>query len=149
MSNNTIDATELAKARVPDASMQGTILEAKAGRGSMDVGKTHLVSSTRIPEPEVVEYDDTPTEEDLRTLRRVSGKINWAAYTVAFAELAERFSYYGSSILYTNFVQWPLPDGSRTGAGGHNGQSGALDMGQKAAQGISLFNQVCDFNTKS
>jgi POT family proton-dependent oligopeptide transporter len=86
------------------------------------------------------EYDDIPTEEDLRTLRRVSGKIKWTAYTVAFAELAERFSYYGSSILYTNFVQWPLPEGSRTGAAGLHGQPGALGMGQSASQGISLFN---------
>ncbi|KEQ83575.1 PTR2-domain-containing protein [Aureobasidium pullulans EXF-150] len=105
----------------------------------MDVGKAEPLYEVRTPETEV--YDDLPTEEDLKTLRRVSGKINWAAYTVAFAELAERFSYYGSSILYTNFVQWPLPEGSRTGAGGLNGQPGALGMGQSAAQGISLFNQ--------
>lgn len=139
MSNNTIDAGELAKAHVPSAAMQGTTFETKAGRGSIDVGKTQTLSSVRSPESE--ELDDTPSEEDLRTLRRVSGKINWAAYTIAFAELAERFSYYGSSVLYTNFVQWPLPDGSRTGAGGLHGQPGALGMGQKAAQGISLFNQ--------
>lgn len=119
--------------------MQGTAFERNAGRGSMDVGKAEPLYEVRTPETEV--YDDLPTEEDLKTLRRVSGKINWAAYTVAFAELAERFSYYGSSILYTNFVQWPLPEGSRTGAGGLNGQPGALGMGQSAAQGISLFNQ--------
>ncbi|TIA58278.1 PTR2-domain-containing protein [Aureobasidium pullulans] len=139
MSNAVLDANELAKAHVPEASMQGTAFERNAGRGSMDVGKAEPLYEVRTPETEV--YDDLPTEEDLKTLRRVSGKINWAAYTVAFAELAERFSYYGSSILYTNFVQWPLPEGSRTGAGGLNGQPGALGMGQSAAQGISLFNQ--------
>ncbi|THY75722.1 PTR2-domain-containing protein [Aureobasidium pullulans] len=139
MSNTVLDANELAKAHVPEASMQGTAFERNAGRGSMDVGKAEPLYEVRTPETEV--YDDLPTEEDLKTLRRVSGKINWAAYTVAFAELAERFSYYGSSILYTNFVQWPLPEGSRTGAGGLNGQPGALGMGQSAAQGISLFNQ--------
>ncbi|THX86554.1 PTR2-domain-containing protein [Aureobasidium pullulans] len=139
MSNTVLDANELAKAHVPEASMQGTAFERNAGRGSMDVGKAEPLYEVKTPETEV--YDDLPTEEDLKTLRRVSGKINWAAYTVAFAELAERFSYYGSSILYTNFVQWPLPEGSRTGAGGLNGQPGALGMGQSAAQGISLFNQ--------
>jgi POT family proton-dependent oligopeptide transporter len=138
MSSNTIDANELAKAHVPDAAIQGTPFERNAGRGSMDVGKVEPLYEVRTPETE--EYDDIPTEEDLRTLRRVSGKIKWAAYTVAFAELAERFSYYGSSILYTNFVQWPLPEGSRTGAGGLHGQPGALGMGQSASQGISLFN---------
>ncbi|THV93944.1 PTR2-domain-containing protein [Aureobasidium pullulans] len=139
MSNTVLDANELAKAHVSEASMQGTAFERNAGRGSMDVGKAEPLYEVRTPETEV--YNDLPTEEDLKTLRRVSGKINWAAYTVAFAELAERFSYYGSSILYTNFVQWPLPEGSRTGAGGLNGQPGALGMGQSAAQGISLFNQ--------
>lgn len=138
MSNNTIDANELAKAHISGASVQGTAFEKYAGRGSMDVGKVEPLYEVRAPEAE--EHDDIPTEEDLKTLRRVSGKIKWAAYTVAFAELAERFSYYGSSILYTNFVQWPLPEGSRTGAGGLHGQSGALGMGQSAAQGITLFN---------
>lgn len=38
-----------------------------------------------------------PTEEELATLRRVSGKIPWLAYTVAFVELCERFSYYGTT----------------------------------------------------
>ncbi|KAH6609773.1 oligopeptide transporter [Trichoderma cornu-damae] len=86
------------------------------------------------------EYDDTPTEEDLRTLRRVSGKLKWSMYTIAFIELCERFSYYGSSVLYTNFVNRPLPDGSMTGSAPH-GRPGALGLGPKAAQGISLFNQ--------
>lgn len=38
-----------------------------------------------------------PNEEDLRTLRRVPGKISWITYTVAFVELCERFSYYGTT----------------------------------------------------
>ncbi|KAL7914030.1 PTR2 domain-containing protein [Trichoderma velutinum] len=86
------------------------------------------------------EYDDFPTEEELRTLRRVSGKIKWSMYTIAFVELCERFSYYGSSVLYTNFVNRPLPPGSTTGSA-PDGRPGALGMGPKAAQGISLFNQ--------
>nr|WGD08205.1 putative peptide transporter [Trichoderma koningiopsis] len=87
-------------------------------------------------------FDDTPTEDELRTLRRVSGSIKWAMYTIAFVELCERFSYYGSSILYTNFVNRPLPPGSTTGAApSSDGLPGALGMGPKAAMGISLFNQ--------
>lgn len=86
------------------------------------------------------EYDDFPTEDELRTLRRVSGKIKWSMYTIAFVELCERFSYYGSSVLYTNFVNRPLPPGSTTGSA-PDGRPGALGMGPKAAQGISLFNQ--------
>lgn len=38
-----------------------------------------------------------PNAEDLRTLRRVAGKIPWTTFTVAFVELCERFSYYGTT----------------------------------------------------
>ena len=41
----------------------------------------------------------------------------------------------------TNFIQQPLPPGSSTGAGGADGQSGALAYGQRASTGIGTFNQ--------
>ncbi|TVY80528.1 putative peptide transporter ptr2 [Lachnellula suecica] len=80
-----------------------------------------------------------PTDEERNTLRRVSGKIPWAAYTIAFVELCERFSYYGTTAVFVNFIQQPLPEGSTTGAG-FSGQSGALDMGQQASTGLTTFN---------
>jgi POT family proton-dependent oligopeptide transporter len=42
---------------------------------------------------------EDPTEEELKTLTRVSGKIPWTAYTIAFVELCERFGYYGCQVL--------------------------------------------------
>jgi hypothetical protein len=48
------------------------------------------------------EGDEWPTEEDLATLRKVPDKISWAAYTVAFIELCERFSYYGTQVICTS-----------------------------------------------
>lgn len=48
------------------------------------------------------EYDDLPTEADLHgptALRRVAAPIPWAVYTVAFVELCERFSYYGTQVV--------------------------------------------------
>lgn len=81
-----------------------------------------------------------PTEEERIQLRRVPDSIPWAAYLIAFIELAERFSYYGSTVVFTNFIQQKLPAGSHTGAGGKNGQSGALGMGQRAATGLTTFN---------
>lgn len=38
-----------------------------------------------------------PTEDEWATLPRVAGSIPWQAWTVAFVEFAERFSYYGTS----------------------------------------------------
>ncbi|KAL2875337.1 hypothetical protein SGCOL_009500 [Colletotrichum sp. CLE4] len=105
---------------------------------------------------------DAPTDEDLQTLRRVSDHIPFKLFTIAFVELCERFSYYGSvivvsrldsviqkkrltlEVLVTNFIQQPLPAGSTTGAA-PNGQPGALGMGQQASTGITTFNQFWQY----
>ncbi|KAF7360956.1 putative peptide transporter ptr2 [Mycena sanguinolenta] len=78
-----------------------------------------------------------PTEEELATLRRVADAIPWTAHLIAIVELAVRFSYYGASVVFTNFIQYPLPVDSHTGAGLLNGQSGALGRGQHASTGIT------------
>ncbi|KAI0696611.1 oligopeptide transporter [Cytidiella melzeri] len=81
-----------------------------------------------------------PTEEEKATLRRVADAIPWNAYSIAFVELCERFSYYGSTVVFTNFIQRKLPPGSHTGAGGADLQSGALGLGQRASTGLTTFN---------
>jgi proton-dependent oligopeptide transporter, POT family len=83
-----------------------------------------------------------PTDEELETLRRIPAKIPWIAFTVAFVELCERFAYYGTTAVMINFIQQPLPDGSTTGNDPRpNGQPGALEYGQRASTGASLFNR--------
>ncbi|KKA28469.1 hypothetical protein TD95_002530 [Thielaviopsis punctulata] len=91
------------------------------------------------------EYEDSPSEEDLASLRRVADHVSLSLFTIAFVEACERFSYYGTVIVFTNFIQQPLPPGSNTGAGGKNGQSGALGMSQRAAVGITTFNQFWQY----
>lgn len=59
---------------------------------------------------------DEPTMAEMKTLRRVSGKIPWTAWTITFIEFCERFSYYGTTAVFVNFLQQPRPFGSRTGA---------------------------------
>ncbi|KAH0843375.1 Peptide transporter PTR2 [Fonsecaea pedrosoi] len=100
------------------------------------------------------EYDNAPTQEELHgpnALRRVAVPIPWSVYTVAFVELCERFSYYGTQVVYSNFVNHSLPlpapngpPGSHhnTGAGGGSDQgiSGALGQGPRTANGINTFN---------
>ncbi|KAF3003585.1 hypothetical protein E8E13_006758 [Curvularia kusanoi] len=95
---------------------------------------------------------ETPTEEELKTLRRVSGKIPWQIFTIAFVELCERFGYYGCQVLYTNFVQQDLPviDNvvQTTGKDPRpNGQPGGLGMGQRASFGIGTFNSFWAYTT--
>ncbi|KIO00277.1 hypothetical protein M404DRAFT_963670 [Pisolithus tinctorius Marx 270] len=92
-----------------------------------------------------------PTEEQLVTLRRVSDTIPWTAYMIAVVELAERFSLsfplIGSSAVFVNFIQQPLPPNSTTGAGGLNGQSGALGRGQQMSTGLTTFYQFWSYIT--
>ncbi|KAH7324874.1 oligopeptide transporter [Stachybotrys elegans] len=136
-----LDTDAIAQAGLADPEHHGVYNN--AARGSVDVAaKDTTLQHESASLSDADSHPDKPTEEELRTLRRVSGKIKWAMWTIAFVELCERFSYYGSSVLYTNFVNRPLPAGSTTGAPlTTDGLPGALGMGPSAAQGISLFNQ--------
>ncbi|KAF2258965.1 MFS peptide transporter-like protein Ptr2 [Lojkania enalia] len=89
-----------------------------------------------------------PTEEEWATLPRVAGTIPWTAWTVAVVEFVERFSYYGTSAVFVNFIQKDLPPGSTTGAGFLiKPGSGALGMGQRASTGLTTFNQFWSYIT--
>ncbi|KAF2019146.1 peptide transporter PTR2-A [Aaosphaeria arxii CBS 175.79] len=89
-----------------------------------------------------------PTEEEWATLPRVAGSIPWQAWTVAFVEFAERFSYYGTSAVFVNFIQKDLPKGSKTGAGFLiKPGSGALGLGQRASTGLTTFNSFWSYFT--
>ncbi|KAH6627023.1 POT family-domain-containing protein [Chaetomium sp. MPI-SDFR-AT-0129] len=89
----------------------------------------------------------SPTEEELHTLRRVPDKIPWNIYTIAFIELCERFSYYGTTAVFTNFIQQPRPEYSSTGASYdiNNGQAGALGLGQRTAFSLTTFNSFWQY----
>lgn len=88
-----------------------------------------------------------PTEEELHTLRRVPDKIPWNIYTIAFIELCERFSYYGTTAVFTNFIQQKLPEYSSTGASYdiENGQAGALGLGQRTSFALTTFNSFWQY----
>ncbi|KAF5607937.1 proton-dependent oligopeptide transporter POT family [Fusarium subglutinans] len=96
-----------------------------------------------VPASGVTPDGQFPTAEELDTLRRVPNKIPLKLFSIAFIELCERFSYYGSTVVFTNFIQHKLPDGSTTGA--DPDQPGALDMGQRASTGITTFNQFWQY----
>ncbi|KAF7369698.1 putative peptide transporter ptr2 [Mycena venus] len=110
--------------------------------------KTFKASDEKSFTDSAVEADDGihdglvfPTDEERQTLRRVSDTVPWNAYLIAMVEAAERFSFYGSSVVFTNFIQHNLPAGSHTGAGGPNNVSGALGKGQQTSTGIGTFYQ--------
>jgi POT family proton-dependent oligopeptide transporter len=89
-------------------------------------------------------HEGAPTEEELVTLRRTSHKIPLSILTIAFIELCERFSYYGTTVVFTNYIQQPLPEGSGF-TGRSTTQPGVLGMGQQASTGLTTFNQFWQY----
>ena len=141
-----IEANDATKMEVPGAGLDTPTLEKNIELRKGSMAPQDLESSD--------DEESVPTVEELATLRKVHAPIKWVIYTVAFVELCERFSYYGSATLcrssadyrtlcwliqcaVTNFIQQPLPEGSTTGNDPHpDGQPGALGQGQRASTGL-------------
>lgn len=84
-----------------------------------------------------------PTEEERHTLRKVPDKIPKIAYILCVAELAERASYYATTGVFSNFLEYPMPAGGN-GAGApdpsdSNGVAGALGKGVQFASAFVLL----------
>ena len=47
-----------------------------------------------------------PTEEEIATLRKVADHLPLSAFIVALVELCERFTYYGLSGPFQNYIQF-------------------------------------------
>lgn len=75
---------------------------------------------------------EEPTDNEKRSLRHIAENLPVSAWLVAIVELCERFTYYGMSGLFQNYVLKPL-DGSQG--------RGALGMGHKGATGLTTFFQ--------
>ena len=71
--------------------------------GSRDAGakgQTAKAKSSAMME------EDEPTGEELATLRKVSDHLPWSAFIVAMVELCERFTFYGLSGPFQNYIQY-------------------------------------------
>ncbi|KAI2637525.1 major facilitator superfamily transporter peptide [Xylaria nigripes] len=93
-------------------------------------------------DPDVMssDYEGKPTDEELKTLRRVPGSLPFVAYMICIVEFCERASFYGVQPLISNFVNRPLPDGGN-GFGspprGSQQTAGALGMGTVTANAVA------------
>ncbi|KAJ5114281.1 oligopeptide transporter [Penicillium alfredii] len=138
-SSDPVEVIEVAKSSANAHDAQ--LAPEKDVTGTPQVQELSTMSPTGNVLPGDLKEDrppNLPTPEEFETLRRVSGPIPWTAYTVAFVELCERFSYYGTTAVFVNYIQRPLPPGSTTGAGGDVNVPGALSMGQQASTGLTL-----------
>ncbi|KAF9172974.1 peptide transporter ptr2 [Mortierella sp. AD011] len=76
-----------------------------------------------------------PTYEEESTLRRVADTIPAAAWLVVVVEFCERFTYYGLSGPFQNYIQYPYT--SERGAD----HPGAIGRGQTTATALNYFFQ--------
>lgn len=72
-------------------------IEVTKGGSLVDVVPGEVRSLDSNSQDESSPLGPFPTQEEWDTLPRVPGKIPWTAWTVAFVEFVERFSYYGTS----------------------------------------------------
>ena len=120
----------------------------------------HSEGKATLQDSYLADADDFPTEEELHTLRRVPAKIPLKIYTVcycieirlttctdlhpqiAFVELVERLSYYGTIAVFSNFIAKPLvtPTGAAKDPNDPDAQPGALGMGKQVAFSLTTFN---------
>ncbi|KAF1946343.1 peptide transporter PTR2-A [Clathrospora elynae] len=112
-------------ASVNDANVGAHVVAGKAD--------AEIVSSDRS----IVHEDEgiggiRPTAEELMTLRKVGEPLPKSAFLVAIVELCERFTYYGASGIFQNYIARP-----RSGELGR----GALGLGHQGATGLSVFFQ--------
>ncbi|KAJ6179956.1 hypothetical protein N7519_010417 [Penicillium mononematosum] len=106
-----------------------------------DVEKSQSVITEINTNAQIDEFP-LPTEAESHTLRRVSGTLPLVAFSLCLVEFAERASYYGSKTVFSNFIQFPLPEGGN-GAGatprGTQQTAGALGMGLQASSALTLL----------
>ncbi|KAM0513126.1 hypothetical protein ACHAPE_008164 [Trichoderma viride] len=75
---------------------------------------------------------EEPSDYERRTLRRIGENLPASAFLIAIVELTERFTYYGASGLFQNYIS----NGSHITT-----DSPGLGMGGQAATGLNLFFQ--------
>ncbi|KAI9486125.1 MAG: POT family-domain-containing protein [Benjaminiella poitrasii] len=80
-------------------------------------------------------HDAEPTEEDWKTLRQVADRVPASAYLVIVIEFCERFTYYGLTGPFQNYIQNPAPPSYPAE------QAGAMGKGQQTATALTTFFQ--------
>ncbi|RDB19891.1 Peptide transporter PTR2 [Hypsizygus marmoreus] len=93
----------------------------------------------------IVEGSEGVTEHELATLRHVADRLPYTSWLVVIVEFAERWTYYGTTNIYNNYIQFRLPTGSNNGAvpaaaRGSNTVAGALGQGQQKSFALRTFN---------
>ncbi|EKM79735.1 hypothetical protein AGABI1DRAFT_113048 [Agaricus bisporus var. burnettii JB137-S8] len=92
----------------------------------------------------IIEGSEGVTQKDLDTYRHVADRLPYSAWLVLIVEFAERWTYYGTTNVFNNYIRAGLPPGSTSGAvaaaNRDVGIAGALGQGVQKAFAITTFN---------
>jgi len=86
----------------PETMRVGALEDITYDRRRSSVISAKGMQLTTYEDGDLMPGERHPTPDELHgptALRRVAAPIPWAVYTVAFVELCERFSYYGTQVV--------------------------------------------------
>jgi POT family proton-dependent oligopeptide transporter len=107
-SSTASNAVDMAMSHEPKVATPIYEVGEKQAMNEKAFARSDTTGSHHLAAPVEFEADlegEEPTAEELVSLRRVSGKIPWVAFTIAFVELCERFGYYGCQVLCTSNIR--------------------------------------------
>ncbi|KAI8343335.1 POT family-domain-containing protein [Chlamydoabsidia padenii] len=96
--------------------------------------KSEFQTHTEVLDTSLDEYPE-PTDQDWKSLREVSDVVPKSAYLVILIEFCERFTYYGLTGPFQNYIQNPA---SASFPADH---PGAMGKGQQTATALTTFFQ--------
>lgn len=128
--NEAYTSSSDASPSVTNEKQQQNVIQTASLEEDAEVKKTNS-NEVNFIDDSLQEEDEgrEPTEHEFKTLRHVADRIPFAAWLVAVVELAERFSYYGLSAPFQNYMQ----------NGPNDHPKGQLDLQQQGATALSYF----------
>ncbi|KAJ7592905.1 peptide/h+ symporter protein [Mycena floridula] len=124
-------------------------IEEKVAPGDHTVDKAVLDDTSSHDENEIVPGSEGITRHELATLRHVADRLPYTAWLVVTVEFAERWTYYGTTNVYNNYIRFPMPPGSKDGSvlpqNRAEGVAGALGKGVQKSFAIRTFNTFLVF----
>ncbi|KAI3402559.2 PTR2 [Candida oxycetoniae] len=117
----------------PVVHSQSNVYSEKGNEVFNQSSREGLSSNEEVSNDIITEEDEgrEPTEWEMKNLKHVGERIPYSAWLVAVVELAERFSYYGLSAPFQNYMQ----------NGPDDKPAGLLSLKQQGATALSYFFQ--------
>ncbi|KAF1988796.1 peptide transporter PTR2-A [Aulographum hederae CBS 113979] len=121
-----------------DESLELSVIGNNAGSSAIegwpDVDGSNLKQSMDESDHGILADGDEPSEEQKRTLRKISDRLPWSLFLVAIIEFCERFAYNGLTGPFQNYISNSYHDPS--------GNPGALGLHQSGATALTSFFQL-------